>query len=282
MTDTPPETGYAPANGLKMYYEVRGEGEPIVVLHGAYMTVDAMAGIVSELAKARKVIAVELQGHGRTADAERPIIYEHMADDVAAFLDHLGIEKTGVFGFSMGSGVAVQLAVRHPEAVRRMIVASVSYAHAGMHPEMIEMFPSITPEMFAGSPMEEEYKRLAPNPDDFPTLVTKLKQLDMTPFHWPEEDILGIAAPTFIIVGDSDVIRLEHAVEFFGLLGGGVMGDLVGMPTKAQFAVLPATLHFQSVTESIPPGSGVMERIGWFMPMITEFLDTPMQEVESE
>lgn len=281
MTNTSPETGYAPVNGLEMYYEVRGEGEPVVVLHGAYMTVDAMAGIVSELAKTRRVIAVELQGHGRTADADRPITYEQMADDVAALIEHLGLEKTDVFGFSMGSGVAVQLAVRHPEVVRRMVVASVSYSHDGMHPEMIEMLPSITPDMFAGSPMEEEYKRLAPNPEDFPVLVEKLKQLDMTPFAWPEEDIQGIAAPTFIIVGDSDVVRLEHVVEFFNLLGGGVMGDLVEMPVS-RLAVLPATLHFQPVTESISPGSGVMERIGWFMPMITEFLDTPMRDVESE
>lgn len=281
MTNTSPETGYAPVNGLEMYYEVRGEGEPVVVLHGAYMTVDAMAGIVSELAKTRRVIAVELQGHGRTADADRPITYEQMADDVAALIEHLGLEKTDVFGFSMGSGVAVQLAVRHPEVVRRMVVASVSYSHDGMHPEMIEMLPSITPDMFAGSPMEEEYKRLAPNPEDFPVLVEKLKQLDMTPFAWPEEDIRGIAAPTFIIVGDSDVVRLEHVVEFFNLLGGGVMGDLVEMPVS-RLAVLPATLHFQPVTESISPGSGVMERIGWFMPMITEFLDTPMRDVESE
>lgn len=281
MTNTSPETGYAPANGLKMYYEVRGEGEPVIVLHGAYMTVDAMAGIVSELAKTRRVIAVELQGHGRTADAQRPITYEQMADDVAALVEHLGLETTDVFGFSMGSGVAVQLAVRHPEVVRRMVVASVSYSHDGMHPEIIEMLPSITPEMLAGSPMEEEYKRLAPNPDDFPVLVEKLKQLDMTPFAWPEEDIRGIAAPTFLIVGDSDVVRLEHVVEFFNLLGGSVMGDLVGMPVS-RLAVLPATLHFQPVMESIPPGSGVMERIGWFMPMITEFLDTPMREVESE
>lgn len=281
MTNTPPETGYAPANGLKMYYEVHGEGEPIVVLHGAYMTVDAMAGIVSELAKTRRVIAAELQGHGRTADADRPLSYEQMADDVAALIEHLGLEKTDVFGFSMGSGVTVQLAVRHPEAVRRIVVASVSYTHDGMHPEMIEMLPSITPEMFVGSPMEEEYKRLAPNPDHFPVLVEKLKQLDTTPFAWPEEDIQGIAAPTLIIVGDSDVVRLEHVVEFFNLLGGGVMGDLVGMPVS-RLAVLPATLHFQPVTESVPPGRGVMERIGWFMPMITEFLDTPMREVESE
>lgn len=281
MTNTSPETAYAPVNGLEMYYEVRGEGEPVVVLHGAYMTVDAMAGIVSELAKTRRVIAVELQGHGRTADADRPITYEQMADDVAALIEHLGLEKTDVFGFSMGSGVAVQLAVRHPEVVRRMVVASVSYSHDGMHPEMIEMLPSITPDMFAGSPMEEEYKRLAPNPEDFPVLVEKLKQLDMTPFAWPEEDIRGIAAPTFIIVGDSDVVRLEHVVEFFNLLGGGVMGDLVEMPVS-RLAVLPATLHFQPVTESIPPGRGVMERIGWFMPMITEFLDTPMRDVESE
>src|ERR671917_1953654 len=238
---------YAEVNGLNMYYEIHGTGQPLVVLHGAYMTIDAMGEVVPELAKTRQVIAVELQGHGRTADVDRSLTYEQMADDTAALLRHLGIERADIFGYSMGAGAALQLAIRHPEAVRRLVLASVSYTSDGMHPELLEMIPTITPEVFAGTPIEEEYLRTAPNPDDFPTLVAKLKRLDLEPFAWPPEDIRGIAAPTLLIVGDSDAIRLEHVVELFRLLGGGLMGDLVGLP-KSQLAVLPGTTHF------VPPG----------------------------
>jgi pimeloyl-ACP methyl ester carboxylesterase len=267
---------YAEVNGLNMYYEIHGAGEPLVVLHGAYMTIDAMGEVVPELAKSRQVIAVELQGHGRTADIEdRPITYEQMADDIAALLRHLAIEKADVFGYSMGGGVALQLAIRHPEAVRKLVVASASYTSDGMYPELLEMIPTITPEVFAGSPIEEAYLRTAPRPEDFPTLVAKLKQLDMEPFAWLPEDIRGIAAPTLLIIGDSDAIRLEHAVEMFTLLGGGVMGDMGGLP-KSQLAVLPGTTHF------VPPGSGVLDRAGWLLAMIPPFIDAPMPEATRE
>lgn len=153
------------------------------------------------------------------------------------------------------------------------MAASVSYTHDGMHPELLTMFPTITPELFAGSPIEETYLRIAPNPEDFPTLVEKLKQLDSTPYAWPVEDIWGIAAPTLFIVGDSDAVRLEHAVELFKLLGGGMMGDLTGLP-KSQLAVLPSTTHF------VPPGFGVLDRADWLVSMIGDFLDAPMPETE--
>ncbi len=259
---------YAEVNGLRMYYEIHGTGEPLVVLHGAYMTIDSMGAFLQELARTRQVIAAELQGHGRTADADRPLSYEQMADDTAALLRHLRIEQADVFGYSMGGAAALQVAIRHPEVVRKLVVASASYTSDGAHPELLEMIPTITPEVFAGTPIEEEYLRLAPNPEDFPTLVAKLKRLDMEPFAWSQEDIRGIAAPTLIIVGDSDVVRLEHAVEMFRLLGGGVMGDLAGLP-KSQLAVLPGTTHF------IPPGSGVLDRADWLLSMIEAFLDAP-------
>jgi pimeloyl-ACP methyl ester carboxylesterase len=263
---------YAEVNGLRMYYEIHGTGQPLVVLHGAYMTIDAMGEVVPELAGNRQVIAVELQGHGRTADIDRPLTYEQMADDTAALLRHLGIEQADVFGFSMGGGVALQVAIRHPEVVRKLVVASASYTSDGMHPELLEMIPTITPEAFAGSPIEEDYLRIAPNPDDFPTLVAKLKRLDMEPFAWPPEDIQGIVAPTLLIVGDSDAVRLENAVELFRLLGGGVMGDLAGLP-KSQLTVLPGTVHF------IPPGSAVLDRTDWLLSIIPPFLDAPVPEV---
>src|ERR687883_825892 len=271
MNDPSTRGNYAEVNGLNMYYEIHGTGEPLVVLHGAYMTIDSMGEVVPALAETRQVIAVELQGHGRTADIDRPLTYEQMADDIAALLRHLVIEKADVFGYSMGGGVAFQVAIRHPEVVRKLVVASASYTSDGMHPELLEMIPTLTPEAFAGSPIEEAYLRTAPNPDDFPTLVAKLKRLDMEPFAWPPEDIRGIAAPTLLIIGDSDAIRLEHAVELFRLLGGGVMGDLTGLP-KSQLAVLPGTAHF------VPPGSGVLDRADWLQSMIVPLLDAPVPE----
>ena len=268
----PERGGYAPVNGLEMYYETRGTGRPLVVLHGAYMTVDAMGELVPRLAETRRVISVELQGHGRTADvADRPITYEGMADDTAALLGHLGVEGADVFGFSMGGGVALQLAIRHPRVVRKLVVASASYTSDGTQPELHEMAPSITPEMFAGSPIEAAYLEVAPNPGDFPVLVEKLKRLDMTPFDWGAENVRGIESPTMIVVGDADAVRLEHAVEMFRLLGGGAMGDLAGLP-EHRLAVLPGTTHF------IPPGSGLLDRADWLVPMIERFLDAPEAE----
>ncbi len=261
-----PRTGYAPVNGLEMYYEVHGAGRPLLLLHGAYMTVDTLGPILPGLAESRQVIAVELQGHGHTADIDRPITYEQMADDAAALLAHLGVNRVDVVGYSMGGGVALQLAIRHPGVVRRLVVASASYRLDGMPAVALQMFPSITPELFAGSPMEEAYLRHAPNPGAFPTLVEKLKRLDTTDFAWPDDDIRGIAAPTLIIVGDSDGVRLQHAVEMFELLGGGVMGDLQGMPAS-QLAVLPGTSHF------VPPGCGVLDRWEWLLAIIPPFLD---------
>jgi pimeloyl-ACP methyl ester carboxylesterase len=271
MATSVPRTGYAPVNGLNMYYEVHGAGSPLLLLHGAYMTIDLMGPILPALAASRQVIAIELQGHGRTGDIDRPITYEQMADDAAALLRHLDVGVADVMGFSMGGGVALQLSIRHPDVVRRSIVASASYTSDGMHGVALEMFPSITPEMFAGSPIEEAYLRTAPKPDDFPRLVEKLKELDTTPFAWSADDVRGIAAPTLLIVGDSDGVRLEHAVELFELLGGGVMGDLVGLP-RSKLAVLPGTAHF------MPPGSGVLDRVDWLVAMIVPFLDTAEPE----
>jgi pimeloyl-ACP methyl ester carboxylesterase len=208
-----PRTGYAPVNGLEMYYELHGAGRPLLLLHGAYMTVDTLGPILPGLAESRQVIAVELQGHGHTADIDRPITYEQMADDAAALLAHLGVDRADVVGYSMGGGVALQLAIRHRGVVRRLVVASASYRLDGMPAVALQMFPSITPELFAGSPMEEAYLRHAPNPGDFPVLVEKLKRLDTTDFAWPDDDIRGIAAPTLIVVGDSDGVRVQHAVE---------------------------------------------------------------------
>jgi pimeloyl-ACP methyl ester carboxylesterase len=267
MTDNAPQTGYASVNGLNMYYEIHGSGGvPVVLLHGAYMATGAMQPLLSELATSRQVFAVDLQGHGRTADINRPLQYEQMADDVAALMEHVGINHADIVGYSMGGGVGLQLAIRHPERVRKLVAMSAGYRLDGMYPEVIAGIAEITPEVFYGTPWyEENYAVVAPRPEDFPVLVEKLKRLDAEEFDWSQE-IEGIAAPTLLVYGDADVLRPEHMVELFRLLGGGVPGDLTGLP-KARLAVLPGTTH---VT--------VMNRIDWLLPMITEFLDEPMPE----
>ena len=261
-------SGWAPAGDLDLYYEVHGSGRPTLLLHGAFMTIGLMGPIVPGLARTRQVIAVEQQGHGHTADADRPLSYEQMADDTAAVLDHLGLDRADVVGYSMGGGVALELAIRHPALVRRLVVASASFRSDGMPAEALAAFPAVTPELFAGSPIEEAYLATAPNPGDFPRLVEKMKQLDTTSFAWPEADVRAIAAPTLIVLGDSDGVRLEHAVEMFRLRGGGVMGDLAGLP-QSQLAVLPGTSHF------VPPGFGLLDRVDWLLAMIPPFLDAP-------
>jgi pimeloyl-ACP methyl ester carboxylesterase len=261
-----PETGYARVGDLNVYYEIHGQGSPLILLHGAYQTIDTLGPLLPGLAETRRVIALELQGHGRTADVDRPITYPDMAADTAAVARQLQIESADVVGYSMGGAVALELAVRHPALVRKLVIASCGFSTGGAHAAAMEMLPSITPEVFAGSPIEAEYLRLAPNPGDFPKLVEKLKTLDSTAWELPQDDIRALAAPTLIVVGDSDVVRLDHAVEFFGLRGGGVMGDLAGMP-GSQLAVLPGTSHY------IPPGHGLLDRSDWLLAMIRPFLD---------
>jgi len=196
-----------------------------------------------------------------------------MADDTAALIRHLGLAAADVIGYSLGGAVALQLAIRHPDVVRRLVVASATFTSDGMPAEALAMFPSISPEMFAGSPIEQAYQETAPDPDHFPVLVEKLTRLDTTPFAWPEEDVRAIAAPTLIVLGDSDGVRLEHAVDLFKLRGGGVMGDLQGLPAS-QLAVLPGTTHF------VPPGSGLLDRAAWLEAMIPPFLDAPMPDAD--
>src|SRR5687768_7439910 len=169
-----PTTGYAPVNGLKMYYEVHGSGEPVVLLHGSFMTItNNWTAWIDELAKTRKVIVVEMQGHGRTADIQRDFNYENLADDVAALLDHLKIPRADLIGYSMGGGVAMQCAIRHPEKVRKVISISAVFRHNGWVKEALDAFPQLTSEALKGSPIETEYKKLSPTPDEFPSLDRK-------------------------------------------------------------------------------------------------------------
>ena len=242
LAQSEPETGTVPVNGMEMYYEASGEGDPLIVLHGAYMTIPDMGAIIPKLAETHRVIAVEFQGHGRTNDIDRPITYPNLADDVAAFMEAQGIEKADVFGYSMGAATGLQLAIRHPEKVDQLVAASVAYDVTGWQPAFQAMIPQMNLEMFAATPMEEAYRKLAVNPEGFAALATKLIALEKEPMAW-EEDVKKLKTPMLIIAGDADVSTLEHNVALFRLLGGGVMGDM-GVPLPAsRLAVLPATSH---------------------------------------
>jgi pimeloyl-ACP methyl ester carboxylesterase len=244
-------------------------GRPLVLLHGAFSAVGtSFKDVLPELAKARQVIAFEMQAHGRTADIDRPLSYEQMVDDTVAALKQLGIEKADFFGFSMGAGIALQVAIRHPEAVRKLVLASVTYKLDGVHPGLMEGLAEMKPEMMYGSPWHEEYMRIAPRPEDFATLFAKKTQMDQQVRDLPADAIEAMDAPTLLIIGDSDIVRPEHAVEMFRLLGGGVMGDLTGLP-NSQLAILPGTTH-----------ATLVERGDWLGSMITAFLDAPMPDAE--
>jgi pimeloyl-ACP methyl ester carboxylesterase len=267
MAHSTPQSGYAPVNGLDMYYEIHGTGQPLVLLHGAYGSVATDFGkMLPALAETRQVIGIEQQAHGHTADVDRPIRYEQMAEDTAALLRSLKIEAADFFGYSMGGNIALQVAMRHPDLVRKVVAVSANVSSDGYYPEVLAGIAEITPDIFEGSPWLDHYRQVAPNPGDFPKLVEKLKDLDAQPFTWPAEEIRAIAAPVLIVIGDSDVVRPEHAVEMFRLLGGGVPGDLTGLP-KSQLAVLPGTTHIS-----------VISRDEWLRSMIAAFLDTPMSE----
>lgn len=254
------KSGYASINGLKMYYEVHGKGEPMILLHGAYQSVDKMMrGIIAEYATTRQVIAFEFQGHGRTNDIERDITYENLADDANQLLEHLRLKNVDVFAFSMGSSVALQLAVRHPEKVRRMILLSGAYSDAGFQPSYKPIIPQISPAMFEGSSFKKEYDSLSPHPNKFPALVERLKKLDMTPFNW-EKDYVKIDKPIFLVFGDNDVVTLAHITDMVTKLGGNVMGDFGPMPA-VKLTILPNTSHV-----------GMMTRFKWIYPMVAEFL----------
>jgi pimeloyl-ACP methyl ester carboxylesterase len=252
---TYPATGEAQAagrrinvNGMEMYYEVSGRGDPLIVLHGAYMNIPSMGAIIPRLARTHRVYALELQGHGRTTDLDRPITYPNLADDVAAFMDTVGLEKADVFGYSMGAAVGLQLAIRHPAKVNKLVAASVSYDAEGWQPEFKAFIPQMKVEMFLQMPFAKDYRKLAANPAGFPELVRKLIALEKEPMAWGE-NVRALKTPVLIITGDADVATLEHSVAMFRLLGGGGMGDM-GKPLPAsRLAVMPATSHTAVITQ---------------------------------
>ena len=264
MTGSQVSTGYAPVNGMRMYYEIHGAGPPLVLLHGSFYTIELWGDILPALASHHQVIAVEMQGHGRTTDIDRPLKYEYLSDDVAALMDYLELVEADVFGYSMGGGVALQLAMRHPARVRKLVLLSAHYRADGYYPESIAAIAAITPELFAGGPLDEIYQRVAPAPDALARLVEKIKAMEGENYAWSAADVRSIIAPALLIYADSDGMTPEHMVELFRLLGGGVPGDLAPMPAS-QLAIVPGANHVSLASE----------RYGDWLPWVERFLTSP-------
>jgi pimeloyl-ACP methyl ester carboxylesterase len=251
-----------------MYYEIHGSGgTPLLLLHGGLFNIDLQFGpLLPSLSAGRQVIATDFQGHGRTNDLDRPLTSADLASDVVGLLQHLGLAQVDLFGFSVGGAVALHLAIRHSQLVRKLVVSSVSFHPDGDREENTEAVGEMTVDMIAGTPMEAEYRAKSPHPDGLQGLLDKLGGYDRGFGGWSDEDIRGIAAPTLITVGDCDAVKLEHAVKFLQLRGGDVNGDFVGVPAS-QLAVFPGTTHFFGLA-----------RTDLVRDVVLTFLDAPMPE----
>ena len=250
-TVAPTRTDYADINGARFYYQVYGDlnsqQTPLLVLHGGYMSSEAMAPLIRPFIASRPVIALDARGHGRTGDLPGGISYEQMADDAAGVLDALKVRSADVLGYSMGGNTAIKMAVRHPDKVGKQIILSGTYSRDGWYPEVNAVLARATPETFAGSPLQAEYLRLSPTPDAFPVLVSELRTLDAAPYDSPEDAVRRIDDKTMIVVGDADAVELEYVIKLFKLRGGGdkqvaVQGFMTEAP-RARLAILPGTAH---------------------------------------
>jgi pimeloyl-ACP methyl ester carboxylesterase len=248
-----PVSGYADLNGLKMYYEIQGIGRPLVLIHGGVCTIGTCFGMIRPpLAKNWKTVAVELQGHGHTADVARPLTFEQMAEDTAALLRQLKIEQADFIGYSVGGGVALRIAMRYPDLVRKLVVIGTTYNNDGLVPGLLENFKTMKAEDIPAE-FREAYAKVAPDAKQWPTLVIKVMKLGLEFKGWRPEDIQSIKAPVLVIIGDADIVQPEHAVQMFRLF------------PHAQLAVLPGTDHFAP-----------MQRPYWIVPMVEAFLNAPM------
>jgi pimeloyl-ACP methyl ester carboxylesterase len=267
-TNKDARSSYASVNGLNLYYEIHGAGEPLILLHGGVGAIEMFGEVLPSLAQNRQVVAVDLQAHGRTADIDRPLSFELMAGDIAALIKYLGIEDADVMGYSLGGGVALRTAIQHPEVVRKLVLVSTPFKREGWYPEILagmgQMGPQVAEQM-KQTPMYQLYASIAPKPEDWSMLLTKLGELLRQDYDWSNE-VAAIKAPTFIVVGDADSVRTAHAVAFFELLGGGKVDagwDGSGM-SNAWLAILPAMTHYNIF--SSPTLAAV----------VASFLDAPM------
>jgi pimeloyl-ACP methyl ester carboxylesterase len=274
MTNTHAQTGYAAVNGLQLYYEIHGAGQPLVLLHGGLGLTSMFGEVLGLLAAGRQVIAVDLQGHGRTADIDRPIRLELIGDDIAALITHLGLEKADVMGYSMGGGVALRAAVQHPALVRKLVLVSVPFKRAGWYPEIragMAQMSAAAAEFMKETPIYQSYVGVAPQPAHFPVLLDKMGDLLRQDYDW-SGDLAALTMPTMLVYGDADAVPPAHAVEFFELLGGGKADggwDGAGMST-ARLAILPGATHY-TIFSSPALASAVIP-----------FLDAPLPEPKQE
>jgi pimeloyl-ACP methyl ester carboxylesterase len=268
MASTDAKSGYAPVNGLEMYYEIHGEGEPLLLLHGGVAASESLAPLLPEFTGKRQVITADLQAHGRTRDIDRPLRVESMADDVAGLLAHLGIPRADILGYSMGGGVALQTAIRHPEIVGKLVIVSMTMNRDGNYPEGLAIFDQMGANAAQIGEQMQQSPLAALYPDaDWETIFTKIGDMGTQNYDW-SDGVAAIASPTMLIFADADSIRPEHIVEFYKLLGGGqrdagLDGSL--RPT-ARLAILPGTTHYDILT------------FPWLPALVSAFLDAPLPE----
>jgi pimeloyl-ACP methyl ester carboxylesterase len=241
---------YAEVNGINLYYETHGTGRPLILLHGGLMSGEMFEPILSMLTEHHQVITVDLQGHGRTADIDRPIDVRLMADDIAALIAHLGLDRPDVVGYSLGGGVALHLAIKYPTSVGRLVSASANIRRSAIYPEMLAQQGQVNAaaaEFMTETPMYEHYQRVAPRPEDFPRLLDKIGAAMATDFDFTEE-VRGLQVPTLVVAADADMAPPSHYVEIFALLDGGLrdggwMGE--GRPAGGHaLAILPGLTHY--------------------------------------
>ena len=259
-------------NGLRMYYEIHGTGQPLILVHGGLGSSDMFAPIVPELSKGRQVIEMDLQAHGRTVDIDRPLSFEAMADDIATLIRYLGFEKADVMGYSVGGEVALRAAIQHPEVVRKLIIISATFRRDGWYPEIVagmEHLDESVAEQMKQTPMYQGYQRVAPHPQDWPVLCKKLGVMFRNNYDWTSE-VSRVKIPVLLVFGDADAVRTAHAVEFFELLGGGKKDggwDGSGM-SPARLAILPGVTHYTIFSSPLLVSAGTL------------FLDTPVSQVK--
>lgn len=256
-------TGYAPVNGLKLYYEIRGVGEPLILIHGGVAGIVMFGNLPETLAEHRQVIAIELQGHGRTADIDRPFSYEAMADDIAALMKYLRIARADILGYSLGGEVALQTAIRHPNCVRKLVLVSTTFSRNGWYPEVLTEFDRMgaaTAEVMKQSPLNRIYPNV-----NWSSLFTKLGDLERRPYDW-SAGVAAINAQTMLVYADADAVRLDHILRFYELLGGGKQdAGLDGSRrAAAELAILPDLTHYN--ISSAPA----------LEPVVTKFLNSPI------
>ncbi|WP_160715606.1 alpha/beta fold hydrolase [Chitinophaga solisilvae] len=254
----PSQSGYAPVNGIQMYYEVYGEGRPVILLHGAYMTIGTnWSRLIPELAKNRKVIAVELQGHGHTPYTDRKLSLATLADDVEALMDYLKTDNADIIGYSFGGKVAYQFAIKYPQRLKHLVIISSTHKSSGWRPEVNNAFKSLKPELFDNTPMKAAYDAVAPDKTKWTKFLEQMFASAAEPFDLGDENIAKITAPVLIISGDNDGMDKGELIKTYQLLGGGISADFAGVP-KSQLAIVPGQGHV-GLMQQTPVIAGYLE-----------------------